>query len=33
LGMGGRGHSRNGQRGDGGQCHQCFPHGITFLIE
>src|SRR5579859_227079 len=33
LGMGWRYCSRNGQRGDGSQCHQSLPHGITFLIE
>src|SRR5450631_401872 len=24
---------RNGQAGDGSECHQCFPHGFTFLFE
>jgi hypothetical protein len=32
LGVG-RLSGRNGQGGDGGQRHQCLPHGITFLIE
>jgi hypothetical protein len=35
LRMGGRGHrdGRHGQGGDGSECHQCFLHGVTFLIE
>jgi hypothetical protein len=33
--MGGRWRrdGRNGQGGDGSECHQFFPHGVTFLIE
>jgi hypothetical protein len=30
--MGGR-RRRKGQGGDGGERHQCFPHGFTFLSE
>ena len=35
LRMGGRGrrHGRNSQGGDSSECHQCFPHGFTFLIK
>src|SRR5579863_2323001 len=32
LGVGGR-RGREDQGGNSGQCHQHFPHGITFLIE
>ena len=32
LGVGGR-RGREDKGGNGGQCHQHFPHGITFLIE
>src|SRR6202012_4842959 len=33
VGRSGSRHGRNGQGGDGSECHQCFPHGFTFLIE
>src|SRR5207245_2988308 len=33
LGLRGRGHGRNRERGDGGSCHQCLSHAVTFLRE
>jgi hypothetical protein len=32
VGGSGRRNGRNSQGGDGGQRHQCFPHGFTFLM-
>src|SRR5258707_14398757 len=33
LGLCGRGHGRNRERDDGGSCHQCLSHAVTFLRE
>src|SRR5882672_8837679 len=33
LGLCGTGHGRNRKRGDGGSCHQCLSHAVTFLRE
>src|SRR5450755_1442530 len=33
LGRSGHHHGRNSQGGDGSECHQCLPHGVTFLNE